>query len=184
MVIIGVSVDGLGGSEMDIRIREGRRKDRARIWKATMETVWNDLPPDERERLDRGAFEAHFRPHAERMITSQENSVFVAEGPAHAFVGYAILGPFSSLLSPRPYGFVYDLWVAPEARRRGVARRLLAHAEGWCRARGYAKLRLEVSARNAAARSLYASAGFAEERLSLGRPLPASSGRETHEGNL
>lgn len=162
---------------MDVRIREARRTDRRLIGKATVETVWNDLPPDERGRIDQRQFEKHFRPFAKRTIESRDRAIFVAEGPTGEVVGYTILGGATSMLSPLPYGFVYDLWVAPHARRRGVARALLAHATAWCRAQGYAKLKLEVGARNEAARALYTSAGFAEERLHLGMPLTGASSR-------
>ncbi|TLZ51353.1 MAG: GNAT family N-acetyltransferase [Methanobacteriota archaeon] len=156
---------------MDIRIREATREDQDLIWKATMETVWNDLPPDERRHFDRATLERHFRPHAKQVLESTDNSILVAEGPDASILGYAIVGSASTMLSPVPFGFVYDVWVAPEARRRGVARRLLAAAEDWCRAQGYRKLKLEVAASNVAARALYTADGFAEERIFMGRPL-------------
>lgn len=156
---------------MDIRIRAAGRGDMDVVWRATMETVWNDLPAEERATMDRAAFERHFRPHAARIVESKEHAVFVAEGPDRAVVGYAIVGGASSMLSPVPFGFLYDLWVEPRARRQGVGRRLLVRAEEWCRERGFRSLRLEVSAPNVAARALYASSGMREERLFLGKPL-------------
>lgn len=135
-----------------------------------METLWDGLPDDERAPGGRGALEAHFRPRAERVIESRENATFVAEAEG-AVVGYVIVGPATSMLSPQTFGFVYDLWVAPRARRHGIARRLLGRAEAWCRDQGYGKLKLEVSARSAAARALYASEGYLDERLYLGKAL-------------
>ncbi len=155
---------------MDIRIREATRDDHALIWKATLDTVWNDVPPEERRDLDRTALERHFRPHAAQVIDSRENAIFVAESGGNT-LGYAIIGSASTMLTPVPFGFVYDLWVSPEARRHGVAKRLLERAEDWCRQQGYRKLKLEVAASNKAARALYASDGFAEERVFMGRTL-------------
>lgn len=78
---------------------------------------------------------------------------------------------------------ILTLAVRPEARRRGVARRLLQAALAEARARGAATMFLEVSVANAAARALYAAAGFAEvgrrrryyedgsDALVLSRPL-------------
>ncbi len=160
-----------GGGSIDVRIRAAQRKDHEVIWKATVETVWDDLPLYEKHGLDRGAFEGHFRPHAQRVIESPDTAIFVAEGGAGEPVGYVVLGPATSMLSPVPFGFVYDVWVAPAFRRRGVARRLLLRAEEWCRAQGHGSIRLEVSARNTAARALYASAGFVEDRLTLHKAL-------------
>lgn len=158
---------------MEIRLRSGNRKDHEYIWRATIETVWNDLPPDERDGVNRAEFEDHFRSRANRVIESPENAVFIAEGSEQEPLGYIIVGAASSMLSRRPFGFVYDLWVAPHVRRHSVASRLLQGAAEWCQERGFAKLKLEVGATNAPARALYASAGFIEERLTLGKAVRA-----------
>ena len=155
---------------MDVRIRAATRADHEVIWQATMETVWTDLPPETRRSVDRRAFESHFRPHAKRVIESPNNAILVAE-VSGAVVGYAIVGPATSMLSPSPFGFVYDLWVAPEARRQRVGRALLQQAEAWCRGRGLGALRLEVSATNEGARAFYRTQAFAEERLYLVKAL-------------
>ncbi|OYT72859.1 MAG: hypothetical protein CFK52_03380 [Chloracidobacterium sp. CP2_5A] len=57
-------------------------------------------------------------------------------------------------------GHIIAVGVAPEARRQGHARRLLAVAEQGFRRRGVAIVHLEVHAANAAAYRLYASAGY------------------------
>lgn len=170
MVITSVNVPR-GGGRTDIRIREGERRDRDLIWRATMDTLWGDMPEAERATLDRDDVEAHFRPRAERVMDSRENAVFVAEDAAGRVLGYAVVGGATTMLTPAPFGFLYDLWVAPEARRQGVARRLAEHGAAWCRARGFRRMKLEVGAGNAAARAFYASLGFAEERTFMGRML-------------
>ncbi|HKZ62948.1 MAG TPA: GNAT family N-acetyltransferase [Thermoplasmata archaeon] len=152
-----------------MRIRRAVQKDRELIWRATMETVWQDLSQAEQREVGRTAMEEHFRPHAREVIERPESEVLVAEAPDGTVVGYTILGRATSMVSPHPFGFVYDLWVAPEARRQGVARRLMEHAAGWCRRQGLSTLRLEVAAGNLGARAFYAAEGFAEERLYLGR---------------
>lgn len=53
------------------------------------------------------------------------------------------------------------LAVAPEARRQGVGRRLLSAFETEAKARGARTVFLEVAETNAAARCLYAGAGYA-----------------------
>lgn len=71
----------------------------------------------------------------------------------------------------RPLGFALGWWmldeleivalgVAPGARRRGLARVLLAHVLAEARAAGARRVLLEVAASNTAARRLYESAGF------------------------
>jgi ribosomal-protein-alanine N-acetyltransferase len=57
---------------------------------------------------------------------------------------------------------VLTLAVAPEARRRGLGRKLLARFIYQARLRAAETAFLEVAAGNAAARALYLTAGFAE----------------------
>jgi uncharacterized protein (TIGR00290 family) len=72
---------------------------------------------------------------------------------------------------PGSYALVSDLVVLPEARRGGLGRTLLDRAESYARAEGARILRLDVFARNAAARALYADAGFRDRILELEKEL-------------
>jgi len=78
-----------------------------------------------------------------------------------------------ALLDERPVGIIrvereaqpgvfgiYSMWVAPEARRRGIALRLLAEAERWIEAAGGSEAELNVVDRETPARRLYERAGF------------------------
>ncbi|MEV6487196.1 GNAT family N-acetyltransferase [Actinoplanes sp. NPDC051633] len=55
---------------------------------------------------------------------------------------------------------VFDMVTAPAARRRGVARQILAAIAEWAAAHGAPRLYLQVEESNDAARRLYESAGF------------------------
>jgi len=55
---------------------------------------------------------------------------------------------------------VFAMWVAPEARGRGVGRALLDAAEAWGRDRGAGRGYLAVTAGNEAAERLYGHAGY------------------------
>ncbi len=57
---------------------------------------------------------------------------------------------------------IVAMWVAPEARRRGIGRRLLDAVEGWIAASGGDAAWLAVADRAPAARRLYERAGYAE----------------------
>jgi GNAT superfamily N-acetyltransferase len=57
-------------------------------------------------------------------------------------------------------GEVKRMFVAPEARGRGLAKRLLAGLEDAARAAGYRRMRLDTSAGQPEARALYESAGY------------------------
>jgi GNAT superfamily N-acetyltransferase len=68
-------------------------------------------------------------------------------------------------------GCLGELVVAPPARRRGVASRLVAESERWARSRGLDRLTLETGSANTAARAVYAALGYAEEQVTLTRDL-------------
>ncbi|HKZ49097.1 MAG TPA: GNAT family N-acetyltransferase [Thermoplasmata archaeon] len=151
-------------------IRPGRPEDRPLFWRATMETVWRDIPPGEKASLSWDAFERHFRERVTPVLDFEGTELLVAEEGGRA-VGYVLLGVIGSFYSPENHAFVYDLWVEEAARGRGVGRQLLDAAFARARERGFWKVKLEVSAANERARRLYEAAGFQEERLILGKSL-------------
>jgi GNAT superfamily N-acetyltransferase len=70
------------------------------------------------------------------------------------------------------------MYVAPAARRRGVARRLLAALEDAARARGYRVVRLDTGARQPHAMELYRAAGYADIGNFNANPLAAYWGEK------
>lgn len=88
---------------------------------------------------------------------------------------HQVLGPWGATRSifalslldhpiARDEGYITDVAVLSPYRRRGVAQALLAQVEDDARLRRKRFLALYVSAGNLAARTLYAQAGFSEER--------------------
>jgi len=67
--------------------------------------------------------------------------------------------------------YIYDLEVAPSARRQGVARDALRRVEARARAAGLAFVGLHVFGSNAGARSLYLSEGFVETNVRMRKSL-------------
>lgn len=89
-----------------------------------------------------------------------ESIIFVAEDAAGAAAGFTQLYPsFSSVRAVRTY-LLNDLYVAPAARRRGVAQRLLAAAAEFARSNGAASLSLTTATGNHAAQRLYEALGW------------------------
>lgn len=60
----------------------------------------------------------------------------------------------------RSVGEVKRMFVVPDLRGRGIARRLLASLEALALARGYSVLRLETGSRQPEAMALYETSGY------------------------
>ena len=70
-------------------------------------------------------------------------------------------------------GWLYHLAVAPQVRRRGIARALVEHAVAELHALGCRKVNLQVRESNVEVAAFYAALGWTEDRsISLGRVLP------------
>ena len=72
----------------------------------------------------------------------------------------AVVGMFGLERAGEGAAELRRMYVAPEARRRGIARALLARAETECRAAGFRRLVLSTSEIQDAAIALYRAAGF------------------------
>ncbi len=162
------------GESVDFRMRRARRRDFNKIREATLQTVWDDTPADERERLDRPSWERHFRERIEPYIRGDRTEAWVAEDDEGRLLGYLLLGAGGGFLTPERHGFIFDVWVAPEQRGKGLGKSLVAWAVNWARDQGYRKVKLEVAESNARARHIYEELGFWTERRFMGKVLEES----------
>ena len=81
------------------------------------------------------------------------------------FVGLA----WGRIMESDPHvAYLFQMWVAPEARRLGVGRLLVDAVIDWARRAGARQLELEVTCGNTPAWSLYSRAGFQP----VGEPTP------------
>ena len=96
--------------------------------------------------------------HVERVYLAEIDGVVV---------GFACLRLFATVLYPTPYAEVSELYVEPEARRRGVGRSLLDHLTALAKAAGAEELFVMTDAENLPARNTYARRGFEEYGLQL-----------------
>ena len=78
-------------------------------------------------------------------------------------IGFVALSPRTRLAANSHVGLVRAILVAPDFRRAGVARALVAAAEVSAAARGFQKIGVNVLSSNSASLGLFAKAGFAEE---------------------
>jgi len=110
---------------------------------------------------DLAAAQAYVR----RRIEAAESVVFIAEDPAGTPVGFCQLYPtFCSVFMARIY-VLYDLFVAPAARKTGAARALLSAAEGFAAGMGARRLELRTARTNLPAQALYESCGWKRDEL-------------------
>jgi ribosomal protein S18 acetylase RimI-like enzyme len=93
-----------------------------------------------------------------------ESTILVAE-QAGSIVGFAQLYPTYCSVAAAPIWVLYDLFVDPAARRRGVATALLRAAPVHARAAGAVRLELATARSNAAAQSLYESEGWVRDEV-------------------
>ncbi len=80
-------------------------------------------------------------------------------------VGLVIAFEGFSTFACAPLLNLHDIVVLPEARGRGIARAMMAHAEAIARDRGCCKLTLEVLSGNQPARAAYENFGFRQYAL-------------------
>jgi ribosomal protein S18 acetylase RimI-like enzyme len=80
--------------------------------------------------------------------------------------GRAVAYELAKMERPR-IGYVSDLYVRPEARRRGIAKELLARAAHELREQGAEYVTLNVNLDNHDARTVYRRLGFREESVDL-----------------
>jgi len=114
---------------------------------------------DECWRLDHRCFvdgEAYSRETFEYLLTSPESVSYRAVTPDGTMVGFIV-----GIVEPDQTGHITTLGVAPEHRRRGVARHMLLKVEEGFRRRGVRITRLEVRSVNTGAQDLYLKLGFA-----------------------
>lgn len=113
---------------------------------------------DECWRLDQRCFidgEAYSRETFDYLLTAPEAVSFRAVTSGGVMVGFVI-----GLVEPDHTGHVTTVGVAPEHRRRSLAKRLMAQVEDGFKKRHVRLVRLEVRALNTPAQKLYESLGY------------------------
>jgi RimJ/RimL family protein N-acetyltransferase len=76
-------------------------------------------------------------------------------------------------------GWLYTVAVRPDVQRQGIGRALVRHVEAALARFGCSKLNLQALGSNAAVVPFYQRLGYSvEDRISMGKQLPAASGRE------
>ncbi len=95
-------------------------------------------------------------------IEHGESVLFIARNNSQPTGIAQLYRSFSSVSLARVY-ILNDLFVRPNARRRGIASALLSAVERYAWSLGAARLTLNVASENAAARQLYTDFGWEED---------------------
>src|SRR6476659_3296339 len=114
---------------------------------------------DECWRLDQRCFidgEAYSRETFDYLLTAPESVSYRVVTTGGVMAGFVI-----GLIEPDHTGHVTTVGVAPEHRRRNLAKRLMWQVEDGFRKRNVRLVRLEVRTLNIAAQKLYESLGYA-----------------------
>lgn len=106
---------------------------------------------------------------------ANHETVIVAE-VGERIAGFASLRVTDSL-DPTPYAELTDLFVEPEARRLGVASRLVKYMEGIARERGATHLVVLTGQKNTEAQAFYRTAGYEEYAVAMRKPLHGPESR-------
>ena len=113
-----------------------------------------------RQEPDRAIASAFLR---ERLLHAESVIFLARDGERGDALGFTQLYPSFSSVSARRIWILNDLFVAPEARQRGVARILMACARRFASETGALRLVLETAEDNHPAQTLYESLGYACE---------------------
>lgn len=96
-----------------------------------------------------------------------ESRLLLAEREPGRPIGFSQLYPSFCSVEAAPIFVLYDLFVAPEARRSGAGRALLLAAEALARAEGMRRMDLTTARDNQRAQALYESLGWVRDQVFL-----------------
>lgn len=125
-----------------------------RGWLALREQLWPDHPRA-----------GHLAEMASFLRSPQRYAQFVeyeASGTPVGLVEVSLRSDYVNGTDGSPVAFVEAVFVAPHARRQGIARKLIAQAERWGQAHGCRELASDAALDNTGSHAMHAALGFSE----------------------
>lgn len=142
---------------LSIHVRSATPAD-AESWLAMRHALW----PDGSEAEHRAEIEEYFAGRA-----NEPQEVLLAEDDAGRPLGLAELSlrAYAEDCTTSPVAYLEGWYVAPDARRRGVGRRLIEAAEDWGRRQGCRELASDTTPDNTISAAAHRAAGFEDAGL-------------------
>lgn len=125
-----------------------------------------------RQMIDHGGFSeehAYEKSRADTDRLASSGASFLAIESDGERVGYLVLGERER--GGGRVAFVYDVTITAERRGAGLGRQAMQLAEDEARARGHARIELNVFGGNEVARGLYGSLGYRETTVTMRKDL-------------
>lgn len=144
------------------RSRIGSRLDKARLVKF-MTLTYQELFPD-RENF------SHLAQIVDNYLSS-DTPIWWVESTESIPVACLWMGNAIDLPSGDRQAYIFLLYVAPEHRRRGIARVLIGEAETWAASKGDRQISLQVFSHNRVALDFYRRLGYEIQSFSVHKTL-------------
>ena len=112
------------------------------------------------------------RAFIEARLERDESVIFAARADGGELVGFTQLYRSFCSVEMGELVYLYDLFVAPAARRRGIARALMEAAREYAAERGTVRLQLETAKTNLPGQALYEDLGWERDDEFLTYHLP------------
>ncbi len=98
-------------------------------------------------------------------LKNDESVIFLARNAEGEALGFTQLYPTFCSVIMQPIFVLYDLFVSEDARKQGVAKQLMQHAESYACEHGAAKLSLATAKDNRQAQALYEQIGYRKDEV-------------------
>ncbi len=98
----------------------------------------------------------------------KDSALLIAEED-RKIIGYfrGMIEPAPMYLAPKKIGVVYDLFIKPEYRGKGVGKKIFQAALGWFQDRNVKNIELNVDARNEPGKNFWKQHGFSEYKIRM-----------------